>query len=95
MHHKFAVFCDIKKQMQADDERFRSPDARERLVPKAVWTGSYNWTESAERNLENALFIEDVDVANKFLEEWSNVASISEPLNWEHKYVTPEWRVGS
>ena len=41
---------------------------------KLIVTGSYNWTEYAEKfNYENALFIDDSDVAEKYKEEFASL----------------------
>lgn len=80
MHHKFAVFCD---------------DVGGVATPRAVWTGSYNWTNNGENSLENAVLIEDAAVAGVYFYEWMRVTAISEPLDWKHRYVAPQWRIGS
>jgi hypothetical protein len=85
MHHKFAVFCDA----------VHFDDAPSVPIPHAVWTGSYNWSGNAENGFENAVFIEDEKIAWAYFNEWMLVTSISEPLDWKHEYVAPEWRVGS
>lgn len=41
---------------------------------KEVITGSYNWSENAEKsNLENAIFISDPGVVNKYLKEFDQL----------------------
>jgi hypothetical protein len=39
--------------------------------------------------------LEKKKIAQVYLHEWTLVAAISEPLDWETRYVVPEWRVGS
>ena len=80
MHHKFLVFCNFEE---------------ERLQPRAVWTGSFNFSNNAELSLENAVYIKRRSIAEAFLREFEQVVAISEPLNWDHEYVAPEWRIGS
>lgn len=48
--------------------------------PLAVWTGSFNLTSGAERNIENGMVITDTVIAKAFLEEFSRVYALSEPL---------------
>lgn len=44
---------------------------------KALVTGSYNWTESAERhNFENTLFIDDVEIVNAYRDEFEKMWQI-------------------
>jgi hypothetical protein len=78
-HHKFAVFGHWEN------------DA---ISPRSVWTGSFNWSNSACKSLENGVLIRNEVVASAYLQEWVNAIVISESLDWEHKYVAPEWRVG-
>jgi phosphatidylserine/phosphatidylglycerophosphate/cardiolipin synthase-like enzyme len=80
MHHKFLVFASL-------DGRVWRPDA--------VWTGSFNFTVNAGGSFENAVIIRDPQIANAYLEEWSQVAALSEPLDWSRPWVAPEWRVGT
>ena len=41
---------------------------------KLIVTGSYNWTEYAEKfNYENALFIDEADVVEKYKEEFASL----------------------
>ena len=57
--------------------------------PVAVWTGSFNLTAGAERNIENALTITDPAVAQAFLEEFTRVWALSEPLLFASGTPTP------
>lgn len=84
-HHKFAVFG---KWIVSNDK----PPV---VQPTAVWTGSFNWTVSGGNNLENAVILRDSVVAEAYFQEWARALAISEPLDWEHQYVAPEWRIGS
>lgn len=83
-HHKFAVFGN-----------WLTVDNVSSISPISVWTGSFNWSQSAYRSLENGVLIRDATIAAAYLQEWVNAVVISEPLDWEHEYVVqPEWRVG-
>lgn len=80
MHHKFLVRIEI---------------VNGEVVPQSVWTGSFNFSANGGRSFENAIEIHDPEVAKQYLDEFSIVASLSEPLNWQQKWVTPQYRVGS
>jgi hypothetical protein len=80
-HHKFVVFCD------ADEHRT--------LVPRAVWTGSFNFTRTATRSLENAVILKDPAIVGAFFNEFQQVYALSEPLDWETPYSDPEYRIGT
>ena len=60
-----------------------------------VWTGSYNLSENAGQSWENALIIRDPVIAGAYLNEWSQLFTFSEPLDWRSEYIAPEWRIGS
>jgi hypothetical protein len=80
MHHKFLVFCDYKDQ---------APD------PKAVWTGSFNATETGAASLQNAVLIRDANIAAAYYNEWGVLLGISEPCEWTSDLVCPEYRIGA
>ena len=48
--------------------------------PLWVITGSFNFTESATKHLENCLVISDQEVAQVYLDEFVNLYKISKPL---------------
>lgn len=60
-----------------------------------VWTGSFNFTQNAGRSFENAIILTDERIARAYLGEFSQVAALSEPLNWDDDWCAPEWRIGS
>jgi hypothetical protein len=64
-------------------------------VPATVWTGSFNATVNGTQSLENAVIIADGAIAQAYFDEWCDMIGISEPLDWEHQYVAPEWRFGT
>jgi hypothetical protein len=84
-HHKFLVFCSVA----------RSPDMHEIVIPGAVWTGSFNFTQNSMRSFENAVIIEDTKIAQAYAWEYSQVFALSEPLDWESEWVEPEYRIGT
>lgn len=88
MHHKFMVRCEIKRW-----ETEYGP--HEELLPKAVWTGSFNFTENGSNSLENAVILYDMNAAHVYFTEWLQVLAISEPLDWTQEWIAPEWRIGT
>lgn len=84
MHHKFLVFCD----------RVGSPEGKV-VAPKKVWTGSFNFSHNSTNSLENAVLINSETIATAYYKEWEQIFAISEPLDWESKWVAPEWRLGT
>jgi hypothetical protein len=84
MHHKFVVMCDV-------DDTGSEPV----FSPQKVWTGSFNFTHVGGLSLENAVVIADPVIAGAYLEEWSQVACLSEPLDWSTPWSAPEFRYGS
>lgn len=79
-HHKFVVMC---RQLEHELQPFR------------VWTGSFNFTNNAEKSFENAVAIDDEKLAAAYFAEYQQVAALSEPLDWKSEWVEPEWRIGS
>ena len=92
MHNKFIIagkFVDMVEK-NGDYEVVHT-----RFKPEAVWTGSFNFSYNAGRSLENAVIIRDEKIAEAYLQEYEQIAAISEPLNWSDDWVAPEWRLGS
>jgi len=83
MHNKFLVFCNVEGQYP------------ESILPKAVWTGSFNMTFNASNSFENAVLIDRTQIAERFLNEYVQIYALSEPLNWESSWVEPEYRIGT
>lgn len=65
MHHKFFVLCVLEDGL---------------VKPRSVWTGSYNFTHNANLSLENALFIENEELAEVYFREWQVMYCISSKL---------------
>ena len=66
-----------------------------KYVPYAVWTGSFNLTETAEKSLENALLIKNPKIVEAYYKEYGQICAMSEPLNWESNWIEPQWRIGT
>lgn len=90
MHNKFLVFADIAHRVDFQDTYYGYG-----IVPYAVWTGSFNFTQNSTNSLENAVFIEDKTVAQAYLNEYAHVVALSEPLDWETEWCAPEFRIGT
>jgi len=82
MHHKFLVMC-----------HFQGP--HDIVTPTSVWTGSFNATENGTKSLENAVVITNAEIASEYHREWLGLFGLAEPLNWDHRWVTPEFRIGT
>lgn len=88
MHNKFLVFCDVES---GDDDT----SGNEVLVPRAVWTGSFNVTDNANNSFENAVIISSEAVADAYLKEFAQIYALSEELDWESDWVAPQYRLGT
>lgn len=89
MHHKFLVFCRIDKSIGQGAN----------YLPVAVWTGSFNLTYNATMSFENNICMTDYSGQNKFIHaylfEHHQLFALTEPLNWEHEWCAPEYRIGT
>ena len=86
MHNKFVLFCNVK-----EPEGSGFPE----ITPYAVWTGSFNFSKNATFSFENAVVLTDEVVVQSYYREWGQILALSEPLNWEDPWCSPEWRIGS
>jgi hypothetical protein len=89
MHHKFIVLCHLDARDPACVGSGLS-----QLIPYEVWTGSFNFTANATRSFENVVRMHEPTLAAAYALEWSNLAAISEPLDWSSDDPSPEWRLG-
>ena len=89
MHNKFLVFCQVK------GAKHGSPYWSTKIIPYAVWTGSFNFTKNATYSFENALYIKQKNVARAYFNEYSKIVGLSEPLDWTSDWVEPQWRIGT
>lgn len=84
-HHKFLVFCKIVNEIE--------------YKPVALWTGSFNFTKNATNSFENALYFTEITgtnpIINAYLNEHHQIFALSEKLDWENDWVTPEFRLGT
>lgn len=85
MHHKFIVLCN----------EIGNEDDWKNYEPYEVWTGSFNFTKNAGFSLENAIVVNDTEIAKAYFNEWAQIAALSEKLDWRSDWVEPQWRVGS
>lgn len=86
MHNKFLIFAKI---VEVDE------DSWGRVIPYGVWTGSFNLTKNATYSFENAIYTTDSEIVRAYYKEYGQIASMSEPLDWESDWIEPEWRIGS
>lgn len=86
-HHKFVLFCQYKDEDECDGPS--------RIIPEAVWTGSFNFTKTAGMSFENAILLRDPTIVQAFYQEYAQIAALSEPLDWTATWTQPEWRIGS
>lgn len=65
----------------------------------ALWTGSYNITWNAAKSFENAILMqrckETEEVFNAYEKEFFQIVTLSESLDYEHKYMAPEFGEGT
>lgn len=88
MHNKFLVFCDPPPPQKPWGD---TPT----IVPRKVWTGSYNITANAAQSWENAVLIDHEGVAEAYAKEFGQIFAFSEPLDWASQWVEPEYRIGT
>lgn len=89
-HHKFVIFGKI-----AEEDRDSQSYSAEVVKPYAVWTGSYNFTKNAGASFENAIYTTDPVIVAAYVEEFGQVFSLSEPLDWTSEWAAPEYRIGT
>lgn len=87
MHNKFLIFANVEV---VDDQGYPVNV----IKPYAVWTGSFNFSYNATNSLENAVYITDKNIVDAYFKEYSQIATMSEPLDWSKDWVSPEWVLG-
>lgn len=87
MHNKFLVFAKVLSGASEHELKV--------IQPYAIWTGSFNFTKNATNSLENALYITEPSIVKAFFDEYGQIASISESLDWTSDWAEPEWRIGT
>ena len=90
MHNKFLIGCDYSMQVGEVEHAEHNF-----VIPRAVWTGSYNFSYNARASFENAIITTDDRVARAFAEEWSQIYLLSEELNWSDDWVAPDYWIGT
>ena len=93
MHHKFAVFA--RKELEVSDVDTGNGGPWTWIRPYGLWTGSFNWTTTAARSFENAMYTEVPSLVDAFAREWAQVFALSEPLDWQNRWIEPEYRIGT
>ena len=86
MHNKFLVFCKVKNT---------GKDQFHILEPYAVWTGSFNFSYAASMSLENAIYLTEPNIVMAYFKEFAQIYAISEELDWQSEWCSPEFRIGS
>ena len=87
MHHKFVLFADAHPGAWKEDPEI--------YVPHTVWTGSYNFTQNSNCSFENGVIIREEGIVAAYFQVFGELMAISEPLDWESRWVAPEWRIGT
>lgn len=59
-------------------------------IADAVWTGSFNCSQSATLSFENAVIIRGGNAASMYLQEICLLFLLSEPLDWKSEWMAPE-----
>lgn len=59
------------------------------IVPKIVWTGSFNLSLAAEKSFENVTIIRSKEIALAYQREFSLMYLLSEPLDWVSAGIQP------
>jgi hypothetical protein len=91
-HHKFVVFARYEEQPSIYDDILGEHTL---LVPEAVWTGSFNFTKNAGCSLENALIVRDKRIVSAYVNEFAQIAAVSEPLDWKTNWAEPQHFIGT
>lgn len=91
MHNKFMIFGTERKTTTM--EEYMSEDEVFKL--NSVWTGSFNFTYNAGYSLENAVIISNKEIITAYINEFCQIYSLSEDLDWSCDWCDPEYRIGS
>lgn len=90
MHNKFLIGCDY-----IDNELCDPMAEYNSISPRAVWSGSYNFTVNALSGFENAIIIRDTRIASAYLQEWAQIFTLSEALDWSSDWIQPQYYIGT
>ena len=75
-HHKFVIFCQYQQTEYEIEE-----DLPGKIIPEAVWTGSFNFTKTAGMSFENAILLRDPIIVQAFYQEYAQIADQKEGNN--------------
>ena len=96
MHNKFLVFSRFSLVPIPAPNSGNAHGITEHVEvlwePQMVWTGSANLSKMSRLSRENSLIIKDPIIAWAYLQEWAQLMSLSEPLDWASEWVDPQWR---
>jgi len=93
MHNKFLIFAKYYDSNEKGGEVYDY--SKVRILPYAVWTGSFNFTKNASKSLENAILIRNKEIVNAYFVEFGQICAMSETLDWTSRWVAPQWRIGT
>ena len=98
MHHKFMVgvnmeSCSDDYSLCSLDHTFDIDYPMPKPHVKSVWTGSFNATDTALSSLEDAVIIDEPEVARAYYHEWEYLLAMSESLDWIDSRPNPDRRV--
>ena len=92
MHNKFILFCKFKDEIYVNDSfKFNYTI----IVPYAVWTGSFNFTDNSTRSFENCIVSFDKKIVDRYEKEFYHIFLLSEELDWSSNWIKPEFYIGS
>ncbi len=57
------------------------------IIDNKVITGSYNWTFHANKNSENIIITDEVDVVNNYCEQFDKLLNEEEPLTLPYEHI--------
>jgi phosphatidylserine/phosphatidylglycerophosphate/cardiolipin synthase-like enzyme len=90
MHNKFMILCQTTHEpILSNEGEFITEIIHYR--PYEVWTGSFNFSETAVNSFENAVVIKNFQIAVAYYEEWAQILTLSEPLDWTKDHCDPQW----
>jgi hypothetical protein len=90
MHHKFLVGCSAA--WVSGDVDYSGDQLT--LEPRSVWAGSFNMTKGSRRNMDSAVVLGS-EPAALYFQEWVDILSHSERLDFDAVWCEPQWRIGS
>ena len=100
MHHKFLIFTNGSNDLiplgspPGDPHTYYQEAIKVSISTDAcVWTGSYNITHNATKSLENVVVLHCPKIAEAFYHEWSQIAVLSESLDWDDAWCAPQWMI--